>query len=204
MSGDQTVRFILYYRENSEKCAEILDLYDSIEHKHLRDSIRLQDVDRLKASLKQKGQSLPAFITGVPLLTTNIKEAKRRVWLGPSAVSMMTEMMKRVSDNMQRSYDKMPNSMDTWASEGHSGRKNESILKGHMVARSTANELGGTAASIVSDELYWSERVGNKLHGSGNRSNAKISDSDIAKYHAECQRTAPRRLRENEANWNSR
>lgn len=204
MAAEQTVRFILYYRENSDKCAEILDLYESIEHQHLRDSIRLQDIDRLKASLKQKGQQLPAFIKGVPLLTTNIKEAKRRVWLGPSAVSMLSEMIERVKDNMKRKYDNMPNSMDAWAQEGHSGHKNTSILKGHMVARSTANELGGTAASIVSDELYWSERVGNKLHGSGNRSNAKISDADIAKYHADCQRTAPRRLRENEANWNSR
>lgn len=198
MASGPKIRFIIYYRQGSDKCNEILDLYDTIENPHLIQSIKLQDVDKLKQSLKAKGQPLPSFLTGVPLITTNVQDAKRRVWLGPMATQMMQVMVAKSNENMQKRYENMPSSISAWASEGHSGKRNESILKGHMVARTTANELGGTAASIVNDDLYYSERVGNKMHGSGGRRDAKVSESDIAAFYAEREKTAPRRLREME------
>lgn len=195
------VRFILYYREGSANCEEVLDLFDAIENPHTRQTIRLQDVDKLKRNLKHKGKTLPAYITGVPLLTTNIKDKKRRIWIGPSANEMMRQIVERANDNMSQSYENLPQGeAGDWAQHNHSGHANRSILKGHAIARTTANELGGTAASIVDEDLYHSEMIGSRDHGS-NGNTSHINDRDIANFMALRDRTAPKRLRDNMANW---
>lgn len=206
MSGRSPInsktRFILYVRDGSHICDEILDLYESLSNPHTRASIRIQDVDKLKQTLSRKGKEMPAFITGIPLLTTNIKDKKRRIWLGPKATEMMAHLVERANENHEQHYSALPSAGSNvgWGHmEGNKNRNND-IVDGHRVARSTSSELGGTAASLVDDDLYYSERVGNKEHGSGSNT-GKITESDLSNFYALRDRTEPLRLRQNRANW---